>query len=310
MTWYGTVLLVLAALCFLLCIVIASIISRRMCRPLEEIIGNMKSLEGEQFSTRAEVRGNDEISLLARQFNRMAQKIQSLIEEVYLVNIRKKELELRALQAQVNPHFLYNTLDSVVWMTENGRTQEATVMLTALARLFRISLSRGSNIIPIADELEHARHYLTIQKMRYKNKFSAVIAAEDGVEGLYTIKLIVQPILENAIYHGMAYADGDGEITVRARRDGGDVVIEVADNGPGMPEEMVERLLDQSYAAAPGTKGSGIGLRNVHQRIRLTFGEEYGLAIHSEPDAGTTVCIRLPVLEGPEAAAVRREGEA
>ena len=97
-------------------------------------------------------------------------------------------------------------------MTENGRTQEATVMLTSLARLFRISLSRGSNIIPIADELEHARNYLTIQKMRYKNKFSATIEAQDGVESLYTIKLIVQPILENAIYHGMAYADGDGEI--------------------------------------------------------------------------------------------------
>ena len=183
-------------------------------------------------------------------------------------------------------------------------------MLTALARFFRISLSRGSSFISIADELEHARHYLTIQKMRYRNKFSATMEVEPGVEALYTIKLIVQPLLENAIYHGMAYADGDGEITVRARRDGEDVVIEVADNGPGMPEEMVERLLDQSYAAAPGTKGSGIGLRNVHQRIRLTFGEEYGLAIHSEPDAGTTVCIRLPVLEGPEAAAVRREGEA
>lgn len=171
-------------------------------------------------------------------------------------------------------------------------------MLTSLARLFRISLSRGSNIIPIADELEHARNYLTIQKMRYKNKFSAVIEAEEGVEKLYTIKLIVQPILENAIYHGMAYADGDGEIRISARREGDDVVIDVTDNGPGMPEEVVERLLDPDAPRAnTNSKGSGIGLRNVHQRIQLSFGRRYGLTIHSEPDAGTRVQIRLPALE-------------
>ena len=135
--------------------------------------------------------------------------------------------------------------------------------------------------------------------MRYKNKFSATIQAEDGVESLYTIKLIVQPILENAIYHGMAYADGDGEIVIRAYRDGDDVVIDVTDNGPGMPEDVVERLLDPDAPrpASSNSKGSGIGLRNVHQRIRLTFGERYGLTIHSEPDAGTQVRIRLPALE-------------
>ena len=125
-------------------------------------------------------------------------------------------------------------------------------------------------------------------------------SARDGVEKLYTIKLIVQPILENAIYHGMAYADGDGEITILARRDGDDVIIDVTDNGPGMPEEVVERLLDpREQKAAPSKGGSGIGFRNVHQRIRLTFGEPYGLTIRSEPDAGTTVRIRLPALTEP-----------
>ena len=179
-------------------------------------------------------------------------------------------------------------------------------MITSLARFFRISLSRGSNVIPIADELEHARHYLTIQKMRYKNKFSTDIIAEDGVESLYTIKLIVQPVLENAIYHGMAYADGDGEITVRAFRDGGDVCIEVTDNGPGMPEEVVRGLLE---GAGPntGAKGSGIGFRNVHQRLRLNFGEPYGLTILSEPDDGTTVRIRLPALDEEAARRYRKE---
>ena len=285
-------------------------LSERISVPIKTLERAVKELEAGREEVDIDVSGPYEIEHLGHSIRSMVSTMRHLMDDIIEQEAQKRRSELDVLQSQINPHFLYNTLDSVVWMTENGRTDEAILMVTSLARFFRISLSRGSNIIPIADELEHARHYLTIQKMRYKNKFSAVIAAEDGVEGLYTIKLIVQPILENAIYHGMAYADGDGEITVRARRDGEDVVIEVADNGPGMPEEMVERLLDQSYAAAPGTKGSGIGLRNVHQRIRLTFGEEYGLAIHSDPDAGTTVCIRLPVLEGPEAAAVRREGEA
>ena len=285
-------------------------ISAHISDPIRRLEQSIKELEAGREDVEIEEGGCYEVQRLGHSIRSMVSTMRHLMDDIIEQEAQKRRSELDVLQSQINPHFLYNTLDSVVWMTENGRTDEAILMVTSLARFFRISLSRGSNIIPIADELEHARHYLTIQKMRYKNKFSAVIAAEDGVEGLYTIKLIVQPILENAIYHGMAYADGDGEITVRARRDGGDVVIEVADNGPGMPEETVERLLDQSYAAAPGTKGSGIGLRNVHQRIRLTFGEEYGLAIHSEPDAGTTVCIRLPVLEGPEAAAVRREGEA
>ena len=285
-------------------------LSERISVPIKTLERAVKELEAGREEVDIDVSGPYEIERLGHSIRSMVSTMRHLMDDIIEQEAQKRRSELDVLQSQINPHFLYNTLDSVVWMTENGRTDEAILMVTSLARFFRISLSRGSNIIPIADELEHARHYLTIQKMRYKNKFSAVIAAEDGVEGLYTIKLIVQPILENAIYHGMAYADGDGEITVRARRDGEDVVIEVADNGPGMPEETVERLLDQSYAAAPGTKGSGIGLRNVHQRIRLTFGEEYGLAIHSEPDAGTTVCIRLPVLEGPEAAAVRREGDA
>ena len=145
--------------------------------------------------------------------------------------------------------------------------------------------------------------------MRYKNKFSAEISAEDGVESLHTIKLIVQPILENAIYHGMDYADGDGEIRVLAARDGEDVVIQVSDNGPGMPEEVVSRLLDQGGAyGAAGSKGSGIGLRNVHRRIQLTFGREYGLTILSEPDDGTAVRIRLPALDEEQSRKYRKEG--
>ena len=273
-------------------------LSEWITAPVKKLDRAVKELEAGQEAVDFNVGGPYEVEHLSHSIRSMVSTMRHLMADIVQQEAEKRRSELDVLQSQINPHFLYNTLDSVVWMTENGRTQEATVMLTSLARLFRISLSRGSNIIPIADELEHARNYLTIQKMRYKNKFSATIEAQDGVESLYTIKLIVQPILENAIYHGMAYADGDGEIHVCARRDGDDVIIDVTDNGPGMPEEVVERLLDPD-APRPTTnsKGSGIGLRNVHQRIQLTFGQKYGLTIHSEPDDGTRVRIRLPALE-------------
>ena len=282
-------------------------LSEWITAPVKKLDRAVKELEAGREQVDFDVGGPYEVEHLSHSVRSMVSTLRHLMDDVVRQEQEKRRSELDVLQSQINPHFLYNTLDSVVWMTENGRTDEATVMLTALARFFRISLSRGSNIIPIADELEHARNYLTIQKMRYKNKFSATIEARDAVEKLYTIKLIVQPILENAIYHGMAYADGDGEITIVARRDGDDVVIDVTDNGPGMPEEVVEGLLDpRERKSAPTKGGSGIGFRNVHQRIRLTFGEPYGLTIRSEPDAGTTVRIRLPaVTEPPEE---RKEG--
>ena len=286
-------------------------LSEWITAPVKKLDRAVKELEHGSTEVDFDVGGPGEVEHLSHSVRSMVSTMRHLMDDIIEQEEQKRRSELEVLQSQINPHFLYNTLDSVIWMTENGRTDDAVVMLTSLARFFRISLSRGSSIIPIRDELEHARHYLTIQKMRYKNKFSATITAEDGVESLYTIKLIVQPILENAIYHGMAYADGDGEITVRAFRDGGDVLIEVSDNGPGMPEEVVESLLDPNGpAAAAGAKGSGIGFRNVHRRIRLTFGADYGLTIFSEPDDGTTVRIRLPALDEEAARRYRKEGEA
>lgn len=277
--------------------------------PMKKLDRAVKELEAGRETVDLKVDGPYEVEHLSRSIQSMVSTMRHLMDDILQQEEQKRRSELDVLQSQINPHFLYNTLDSVIWMTENGRTEDAVVMLTSLARLFRISLSRGSNIITVAEELEHARHYLTIQKMRYKNKFSADLSAEDGVESLYTIKLIVQPILENAIYHGMDYADGDGKICVRAFRDGEDAVIEVADNGPGMPEEVVERLLDQGSAyAAAGSKGSGIGLRNVHRRVQLTFGREYGLTILSEPDNGTVVRIRLPALDEEAGQRYRKEG--
>ena len=282
-------------------------LSEWITAPMKKLDLAVRQLEKGAETADFDVDGPYEVEHLSHSVQSMVSTMRHLMEDVIQQEEEKRRSELDVLQSQINPHFLYNTLDSVIWMTENGRTQEAVVMLTALARFFRISLSKGSNIIPIGDELEHARNYLTIQKMRYKNKFSVDISAEPGIEKLYTIKLIVQPILENAIYHGMEYADGDGEIHIRAFREGENAVIEVEDNGPGMSDETVQQLLKPGRCSK--AKGSGIGLRNVHQRIRLTFGAAYGLSIRSEPDNGTVVRICLPALEEEDAQKYRKEGE-
>lgn len=284
-------------------------LSEWITAPMKKLDLAVRELEKGAETVDFDVDGPYEVEHLSRSVQSMVSTMRHLMEDILQQEEEKRRSELDVLQSQINPHFLYNTLDSVVWMTENGRTQEAVVMLTALARFFRISLSKGSNIIPIGDEIEHARNYLTIQMMRYKNKFSADISAQEGIEKLYTIKLIIQPILENAIYHGMEYADGEGEIHIRAFREGENFIIEVEDNGPGMSQEVVEQLLKPQGSAGPKAKGSGIGLRNVHQRIRLTFGKPYGLTILSEPDSGTVVRICLPALDEAQARKYRKEGE-
>ena len=283
-------------------------ISARISDPIRRLEQSVKELEAGAQEVAIREDGCYEVRRLAHSIASMVSTMRHLMDDIIQQEKRKRRSELEVLQSQINPHFLYNTLDSVIWMTEAGRYDEAIQMVTSLARLFRIALSRGRSFIPLADELEHARHYMTIQQIRYQDKFTAAVSAGEGTEGLYTLKLIVQPLLENAIYHGMAGCEEDGRITVTAKREGGDLLIDVSDNGVGMPPEVVERLLDESRPQTRSS-GSGIGVRNVHRRIRLTFGEGYGLEVFSEPDEGTTVRIRLPTLTAEEAARLQREEE-
>ena len=281
-------------------------ISAYISDPILRLDQAVKALEAGREDVEIGESGCDEVRRLGRSIASMVSTMRHLMDDIIRQEEQKRRSELEVLQSQINPHFLYNTLDSVVWMTECGRTQEAIQMVTSLARLFRIALSRGRRVIPLSDELDHARHYLNIQQIRYKNKFETRVEAGPGTEGLYTLKLSVQPLLENAIYHGMAGAEEDGLITVMARREGEDLLIDVSDNGAGMPPEVASRLLSEQRDPLPAS-GSGIGVRNVHRRIQLTFGEGYGLTIFSEPDEGTTVRLRLPALDGEQAARFQEE---
>ena len=268
-------------------------ISDRVTEPLRNLEESIRYLEeGHLEEEHIYIGGSHEIRHLGQTITLMVKRMKDLMDKMVREQEDKRKSELDALQSQINPHFLYNTLDSVVWMVECEQYREALSMVKALAKLFRISLSKGNSIITIEDELTHAQNYMSIQQMLYRNKFCVKIDVEPAIRGCITIKLIVQPILENAIYHGMEFMDGEGEITVHGYEKDGDIYIEVSDNGMGIPEETIESLLtDKSRARG---KGSGIGLWNVNQRIALYFKGDYGLSIKSELDEGTTVTIHLP----------------
>lgn len=267
-------------------------ISGRIATPIQHLEESVKELEKGNLELEICEEGSKEVRHLGRTIRAMMVQTQKLMDEIVVEQEEKRKSELDALQSQINPHFLYNTLDSIVWMIEGEQYKEAISMVTALSRLFRISISKGKTIITIAEEAEHARNYMNIQKVRYKNRFVFRMDMEPGILQYSTIKLVIQPILENSIYYGMESMDGDGVIKVHGYEKNGDIYIDVMDNGPGMTQEEVGDLLVES--ARVRKKGSGVGLMNVHQRIRLYFGDAYGLEIESEPDVGTCVHIHLP----------------
>ncbi len=284
-----------AAFFLFLLALINSYISSRITAPIQELEKSVNALEEGALDTEVYIGGSYEIQHLGRSIGDMAKRIQTLMEDIVAEHESKRKSEFDTLQSQINPHFLYNTLDIIVWMIENEQKQEAVKVVTALALFFRISLSRGKSIIPVKDQLEHVRNYLMIQQMRFKNKFVYQIEAEPEVLSLASLKLMLQPLVENAIYHGMEFMDGDGEIVVKAWRQEGNLRFTIADNGLGMTTEQAAGLLT-GRTHGSSRRGSGIGVKNVNERIRLYFGEEYGLVIWSEPDEGTKVEICLPAV--------------
>ena len=271
------------------------ILSRMLSRPLRGLASAMERFErdADHFSYRP-VRGTREVRELSQSFGHMVLRIQQLMSTVRQEEINLRKTELKALQAQINPHFLYNTLDSIAWMCERGRNADAVNMVHALARLFRISISRGHELIPIAKEIEHAESYLQIQKYRYKNQFTYEFDVDPECLDYYCNKITLQPIIENSINHGLDLLVEEGRIQVEVLQDGDDILFRVRDNGVGMSQEQVDAILEQD----PEDR-TGIGIRNVNDRLRIYFGAPYGLRITSELDVGTCVEILMPkVKEG------------
>jgi two-component system sensor histidine kinase YesM len=290
---YSFWLIALSASVFL--ILVNLFLSSRVTNPIKQLEKSVRELEKHNMEGCISVNGTYEIRHLGKTLQSMAENMRKLMRDIVAEQEGKRKSEMDVLQSQINPHFLYNALDSIIAMIDSKRYEGAVTMITALAQLFRISLSKGRNIIPVEAEIEHVRNYLIIQKMRYKNKFEFEICMDEDVARYSTIKLIVQPLVENAIYHGMEYMYGDGEICVRAYKRDEKLFMEVEDNGPGMTREQTENLLNGTLKSSR-RKGSGIGFSNVQERIKLYYGEDYGITLESEPDEGTIVRICLPLV--------------
>ena len=284
---------VMAALILAAALLTSWLLSRLLGRPLRGLAAAMERFENDaDHFTYRPVGGTREVRELSASFGHMVVRIQRLMTTVREEEVNLRKTELKALQAQINPHFLYNTLDSIAWMCEQGRSADAVNMVHALARLFRISISRGHELIPIAREIEHAESYLQIQKYRYKNQFTYEFDVDPACLTYYCNKITLQPIIENAINHGLDLLVDEGHITVEVRQDGEDIVFSVRDNGVGMSDELIASILE----GGPEDR-AGIGIRNVDDRLKIYFGKRYGLRITSEPDVGTCVEIRMPKIQ-------------
>ena len=277
MTGMRNLVVLLVALTVLAVVILNQMVSARISKPLRRLNDSVKEWEAGNMNPDIYIGGSMEVEHLGKTLRSTVAQIRQLMDDIVVEQEEKRKSELDALQSQINPHFLYNTLDSIVWMITGERYDDAVFMITQLASLFRISLSKGKTVIKIEDEVKHARNYMNIQKIRYKNSFEVDFQIEEDILDGCIVKLVLQPLLENAIYYGMEFMDGEGEIHVRGYRKDKDVYLEVEDNGLGMPEEEAAELLNGKER--PHKHGSGVGL-----------------VIHSCPDEGMMVQIHIPYI--------------
>jgi two-component system sensor histidine kinase YesM len=287
-------IIVIGCICLICAFAVSVFISSRISDPVRRLELLMEEAEKGNLDISLDFDSKDEIGLLSQRFNNMIERIKVLMQQVIKKQEDIRKAEFKALQAQINPHFLYNTLDSIIWMAETNSAKVIT-MIDALAKLLRISLSRGIDIITVEDEIEHVRNYLVIQSMRYANKFDYEIDIDDEVLTKNTLKLILQPLVENSIYHGIKNKRQKGKITIKGRMAEDKILLEVIDDGIGMDAEMCEKLL--SGSSIHSKKGyKGMGIKNVNERIQLYCGKDCGLKYISEPGVGTTVQVWLSIL--------------
>ncbi|UJF32747.1 cache domain-containing sensor histidine kinase [Paenibacillus hexagrammi] len=308
----------------LLGIAASTYLSYTISKPIWQLMSFMRRAEDGNLSIRFKDVRQDEVGMLGRSFNAMLLQITKLIGLVEEEQRKKREAELRSLQAHIKPHFLYNTLDTIQWLSRKSGAHEVTEVVESLSRLFRIGLSKGNEIIPLEEEIAHIESYLKIQKTRYRDKLHYSLDIDPMLEGLYVLKVILQPIVENAIYHGIKERRGPGHIAIQAYLADERIQLEISDNGVGMSTEVLHQLrkslgtypqksgMPSSQQPAPSLilpgdsqeeldTAKGYGIKNVQERIQLTYGASYGVHIDSEPGKGTKVTIYHPVIKRREA---------
>jgi len=298
--WVMTI--IMALFIAVLAVTLSSLLSQKYTAPLIRMEAAMKSVEEGDLSVKLVPIGEDEISRASENFNHMVSRIRKLINLNFEKQRQLRKAEYRALQAQINPHFLYNSLDSIVWLLRMNEKEKAIIMLQNLIVLFRVSLSKGSELIPLQKELQHLTSYLTIQSMRYNRKFDYSVETDDGILKYYTLKLILQPLVENSIYHGLSSNRPHVHLLVELRDIGDKLMFRVSDDGAGMSAETLERLRESiNLPDKENKKGSeidGYGLGNINGRIKVYFGNDYGMTIDSEENVKTVVTLTIPKFIG------------
>ena len=276
-------------------LLISSLIARNITLPIQKLRDSMKSVQKGNFDIEdIKVISDNEIGSLTRSFNVMTHRIRELMEQNVKEQEQKRKIELKALQSQINPHFLYNTLDSIIWMAEGKKNEEVVIMTASLARLLRQSISNEDELVTVGQEIEYVRSYLTIQKMRYKDKLEFEIKADPSITQVPIIRLVLQPLVENAIYHGLKYKDSKGLLTVHGYMKGENAVIDITDDGVGMDEETLKHIYDKHKV---NYRSNGVGVYNVQQRLVLYYGKDYGIIYHSEKGKGTTASVVIPGIQ-------------
>ena len=276
----------------LLIIFISGQIAGTITKPILKLRDAMVKVQNGIFPEKdlAVTTGN-EVGSLTESFNSMTHRIQNLMEQNIHEQEEKRRIEMKALQSQINPHFLYNTLDSIIWMAESRKNEEVVLMTSSLAKLLRQTVSNEEEKVTVHSEFEYARSYLTIQKMRYQDKLEYSLTLDPEAGRAMILKLALQPIIENAIYHGLKYKEDRGMLTITGIRERDDVVIEIRDDGVGMDEETLKHIFDEHKV---NYRSNGIGVYNVQRRLRLFYGEPYGITYRSRKGSGTTARIRIP----------------
>lgn len=286
-------MILLAAVAVAGSMVVAELVAESVTRPVDTLVAAMEQVYIGNLDVSVETGRTDEIGVLYRSFNHMTGEMKRLIDTIYREQEALRKQELKALQAQINPHFLYNTLDSIIWSLRMRQVEESIDMLTALTDFFKISLSKGKDIITVEEEVKHVGSYLSIQHQRYREKFDYDINVDPALLGLRTPKLILQPVVENAIYHGLKPKEGTGYLYIHIFEEDGDILMRVEDTGMGMPGERVEQLNRELESISSDQQGTGYGVRNVNDKIKIVFGKECGVKIQSVEGEGTIVTLRI-----------------
>lgn len=286
---------IVVIVCFIACAILVAWLLTDVIKPIKKMSRLMKNIENEDFDVHINIRGNDEIAVLAKNFNKMSSKLKQLITREYNLRISQKEAELKALQAQINPHFLYNTLDTICWMSRINKDFETAKIVEALSNMFRLSLNRGNEITTVQREVNHLKNYIIIQQKRYEDMIAFEINVKEDVLNAKTVKLILQPMVENAIYHGIEILGGKGVIWIDIYKKERNLICTIIDSGIGVDINEINQLLAEKN---DDYSNRGFAIKNVNDRIKLYFGEEYGIEFSLRDNGGTIVTITQPLMEG------------